>query len=307
MNISKDIYFYYEYFSEFINKNPVIPLCNRDYIKERVNEFYQKILEYKHKNNDDSIPYFNVLHIANFNDKLYICDGQHRFYAYKKYYQFSNIDFKISYVEKKCYSKEELKEYFRDLNNIFILHEIILKDDEIDKLERIKAYMYNNYSKHISKSLSPKFPNVNTDQLTKYLIDTFPSLDYESLLNKIELLNNGIKGNLEITNKNYYDLAMNKQGFFLSYLFIKTELENKRKNIPKTVRDSLWNKYFLEELNGECYVCKLKISYHNFHAGHIISVKMGGNNNITNLVPLCCCCNLSMGIENLEEFKKKYF
>ena len=131
--------------------------------------------------------------------------------------------------------------------------------------------------------------------------------EYEGLLNKIELLNNGIKDNLELNNKNYYDLAMNKQGFFLGYLFIKTELENKRKNIPKTVRDSLWNKNFNEELHGNCYVCKMKISYHNFHAGHIISVKHGGNNNIINLVPLCCSCNLSMGCENLEEFKKKYF
>jgi DNA-binding protein Fis len=47
---------------------------------------------------------------------------------------------------KVCNSKDELKQYFRDLNNIFILHEIILKDDEIDKLERIKLYMRNNYN-----------------------------------------------------------------------------------------------------------------------------------------------------------------
>lgn len=308
-NISINTYFYYEYFSSFIKKNPLIPLCNRDYIKERVDEFYQKILEYKTKvdKNDDSIPYFNILHIALLNNELYICDGQHRYYAYKKYYEFIKTDFKISYVIKFCNSKDELKQYFRDLNNIFILHEIILKDDEIDKLERIKTYMIENYPKHISKNLKPMFPNINIDQLSKYLIDTYPTLNYLELLNKMELLNNGIKNDLEINNKKYYDLAMKKDGFFLGYLFIKTEMENKRKSIPKTVRESLWNRNFGEELNGNCYSCNNKVSYHNFHAGHKISVKYGGNNNINNLEVLCFGCNLSMGPQNLEEFKNKYF
>ena len=84
-------------------------------------------------------------------------------------------------------------------------------------------------------------------------------------------------------------------------------METFRKNIPKSVRDSLWNSHFGEELNGVCYVCKIKINYHNYHAGHIISVRNGGNNNISNLKTVCSCCNLSMGIENMEDFKKKYF
>ena len=314
-NISKNTYFYYEYFSNFIKKKPLIPLCNRDYIKERIDEFYQKILEYKTivDKTDDSVPYFNILHIALLDNELHICDGQHRYFAYKKYYEFMNnnnvnkTDFKISYVIKICNSNDELRQYFRDLNNIFTLHEIILKDDEIDKLERIKTFMKNNYNKHISKSQVPKFPNINIDQLSKYLIDTYPTLNYQELLNKVELLNNGIKNDLEITNKNYYDLAMKKEGFFLGYLFMKTEMENKRKSIPKTVRESLWSKNFGEELNGSCYVCKNRVSYHNFHAGHKTSVKYGGNNNINNLEVLCSCCNLSMSTQNLEEFKKKYF
>lgn len=307
--IAKNTYFYYEYFSEFMKKNPKIPLCNRDYIKERVNEFYNKIIEYKENIDDESIPYLNLLHVALLNNELYICDGQHRFYAYKKYYEHLNSksDFKISYVVKICDTKDELKQFFRDLNNIFILHEIILKDDEIDILERIKIYMKNNYDKHISKSLIPRFPNINIDQLVKFLIDTFPKLNYEGLINKMELLNRSIKKDLEINNKPFYDLSIKKQGFFLGILFLKTELENRRKNIPKTVRNSLWNKNFGDEINGVCFVCNCKINYHNFHAGHKTSVKCGGDNNISNLEVVCSCCNLSMGIENLDEFKKKYF
>ena len=309
IKISNETYFFYELFSKFLEKNPKIPLCNRDYINERVNEFYEKIINYKilYNNEENQVPYFNILHIAKLNNDMYICDGQHRFYAYKKYYDNHKSDFYLSYVIKICSNKDELKQYFRDLNNIFILHDILLKDDEIDILERIKVYMKNKYPKHISQSLVPRFPNVNIDQLVKYLINTYPNLDYQSLINKMEILNENIKNELLLLNQEYYDLGQKKQGFFISYIFIKTETENKRKSIPKTVRDSLWNNKFGEELNGVCYVCNCKITYHIFHAGHKISVKNGGTNNITNLEIVCPTCNLSMGIQDLEMFKNTYF
>jgi len=308
IKISNETYFYYELFSNFLQKNPQIPLCNRDYIIERVNEFYEKIINYKMINNDDeTVPYFNILHIAMLKNDLYICDGQHRYYAYKKYFDTHKSDFYISYVVKFCDNKDILKQYFRDLNNIFILHDILLKDDEIDILERIKTYMKNKYSKHISQSLVPRFPNVNIDQLTKYLINSYPNLDYQGLINKLEFINENIGNELLSSNPEYYEYAHKKQGFYISYIFMKTESENKRKSIPKTVRDNLWNKKFGEELNGNCYVCNCKIKYHNFHAGHKISVKHGGTNNINNLEIVCPTCNLSMGTEEMEIFKNKYF
>lgn len=313
ISISKNTFFYFDFFSKFLEKEPRIPLCNRDYIRERVNYFYDKIIEYRNQNilnnkiKETTIPYFNIIHIASLDNELYICDGQHRFYAYKKYYDNYHTDFQISYVVKICENKDELKQYFRDLNNIFILHEIILNDNDIDILERVKIYMKNNYEKHISKSAIPRFPNVNIDQLVKYLLNTFPNNNYEKLIDKLELLNENMKDHLLLNNKPLYDLAISKQGFFIGYLFIKTESENKRKNIPKTVRDFLWNNHFGESLEGYCYVCKNRITYHTFHAGHIISVKNGGSDNITNLEVICSSCNLSMGSKNLNEFKNKYF
>jgi hypothetical protein len=308
ISISKNIYLYIENFSDLLKKNPQVPLCNRDYINERIDDFYNKIIEYKNNNkSDDTILYLNILHMALLNGKLYICDGQHRFYAYKKYFTNFNRDFKLSYIVKFCTSNDELRNYFKDLNNNFILHEIILKDEEIDILERIKQYMKYKYSKHISKSMSPRFPNINIDQLVKYLINTFPNKNYTYLVEKMEFINENIKNDLCHNNKPFYDLANEKNGFFLGYLFIKSEPENIRKKIPKTVRDTLWKNYFDSSLDGVCYVCNTQVNYHNFHAGHIISVKNGGTNNITNLKVLCVSCNLSMGINNLNEFKAKYF
>lgn len=81
----------------------------------------------------------------------------------------------------------------------------------------------------------------------------------------------------------------------------------KRKNIPQTVRNSLWSKSYNDNINGKCYVCNGAITIHTFHAGHKVSVKNGGTNNIANLEIVCPNCNLSMGTQDLEEFKKMYF
>ena len=307
IRITDNTYFYFEEFENFLKKTPEIPLCNRDYIEERVQNFYIKIINYNNKINDGTIPYLNIIHTALLNNKLYICDGQHRYYAYKKFYDETNINFKFSYMVKVCNSKEELRNYFRDLNNVFILHEIILDDDKIDLLERIKTYMKNKYPCHISQSANPRFPNINIDQLVNYLLNSFNTDNYKNIISKMELLNTKIKEELKISNKEYYDISIKKQGFFIGYLFIKTETEIKRKKIPLTVRNNLWVKTYNDNINGNCYVCSCKITLHNFHAGHKISIKKGGTNNINNLEIVCSSCNLSMGMQDLDEFKKIYF
>jgi 5-methylcytosine-specific restriction endonuclease McrA len=53
-------------------------------------------------------------------------------------------------------------------------------------------------------------------------------------------------------------------------------------------------------------VCDLEITVTTFHAGHIQSIKNGGSNNINNLEPICINCNLSMGSQNLYEYKNDY-
>jgi hypothetical protein len=305
--ISNNTYFYFETFEEFLKKNPQIPLCNRDYIEERVNEFYTKLINYNNKVGDETIPYLNVIHTAFLNNSLYICDGQHRYYALKKFYEETRMNFKFPYVMKVCETKDELRNYFKDLNNIFILHEIILEDDKIDLLERIKVYMKNKYSKHISQSSNPRFPNINIDQLVHFLLNSYKGYCYTEIISKMELLNNKIKEECKISNIEYYNLGIKKQEFFIGYLFIKTENDNKRKKIPQTVRNSLWSKTYNDNINGKCYVCNGDITIHTFHAGHKTSVKSGGTNNINNLEILCPSCNLSMGAQDLEEFKKTYF
>jgi len=82
----------------------------------------------------------------------------------------------------------------------------------------------------------------------------------------------------------------------------------KRKSIPKAVKSTLWNIHFTENnAKGECKVCNKEIKMTDFDAGHIVAVANGGSDNLDNLMPVCSLCNKSMGVQNLNEFKKLYF
>ena len=82
----------------------------------------------------------------------------------------------------------------------------------------------------------------------------------------------------------------------------------RRNCIPKPVRTLVWNKYIGEENGlGKCNVCATEIKVSNFDCGHIVGAVDGGEDVVNNLVPICRMCNLSMGRENLNDFKQKYF
>jgi len=303
LNINSNITFSNELFEDFLEKKPIIPSCQREYIEERVQEFYNSLLASSPNNY-----YLGIIHCGILDNSLFILDGQHRYLAYKRFYHDTLTKFTIPYIIKSCKSKDELKQYFRDLNNNFALHEIILKDDEIDKAEIIKNYIKSRYGKHISKSSSPKYPNINLDQFSNYIIqkyltkNSYANYEEEEIITLIENLNNDIKVNLS---QEKIDEANKKNGLYLSYLFTNKSAE--RKSIPKSARDGLWRLSFPDSLTGYCYCCSKELDYHSFHASHIISVKNGGTDNISNLKVCCITCNLSMGTRNLEEFKQIYF
>ena len=82
----------------------------------------------------------------------------------------------------------------------------------------------------------------------------------------------------------------------------------KRKSIPKSVKDKVWNTY-IGKTNGvgKCYCCSGRIDSKNFDCGHIIAAAVGGKNVPANLRPVCSTCNKSMGTQNMDEFKQIYF
>jgi hypothetical protein len=86
------------------------------------------------------------------------------------------------------------------------------------------------------------------------------------------------------------------------------KLNKKKKKIPKTIKNLVWDTYIGEDLgSGPCYVCSKKINAKDFECGHIIAESKGGDITVDNLRPVCRTCNGSVGSMNMDEFKKIYF
>lgn len=303
MEIINNIFFYNITFQSFLEKNPEIPICQREYIDERINYFYDKI-----KDKEPNDIYLGIINCAFYDNHLFILDGQHRYYAYKKYYneknnksQYQCDELKISYIVKTCNSKKELTDFFKDLNDHYNLEDIIL--DNFDIADILKKHIKNKYKTHISNSEKPIYPNINIDKLIKLIIER--NKNPIGIIDYFEKLNQDIYE--IIKNDDKYSGRNHKQGLYLAYLFQSEKESKNRTKLPASVRNKLWTNFFNDNKNGICQVCKTNINDTNFHAGHIISVKNGGTDKINNLIPICSCCNLSMGTMNLLEYKNKYF
>jgi len=81
-----------------------------------------------------------------------------------------------------------------------------------------------------------------------------------------------------------------------------------RKQIPKKIRGEAWMNEFGSSTKGYCYCCRKGLDiFDTWHAGHIVSYIKGGTDTADNLRPLCPSCNLSMGIENMDDFKERCY
>lgn len=76
-----------------------------------------------------------------------------------------------------------------------------------------------------------------------------------------------------------------------------------KKNIPKILKDKVWETYIGDKLKGSCYICEKEITASNFQAGHIVSEYDGGSITVENLRPTCKSCNVKTGVFNMNDIK----
>jgi hypothetical protein len=89
---------------------------------------------------------------------------------------------------------------------------------------------------------------------------------------------------------------------------IKDSNAEPRRAIPKKIRGEAWNIQFGTSTKGSCFCCKKELDvFDDWHAGHIISHSNGGTDTAPNLRPVCGSCNLSMGTENMDDFKARCY
>jgi len=71
----------------------------------------------------------------------------------------------------------------------------------------------------------------------------------------------------------------------------------KKQRIPRALREAVWIHHCGKVFERPCFTpwCKNEINAFNFQTGHNVPESKGGSTNISNLIPLCSRCNLSMG------------
>lgn len=71
----------------------------------------------------------------------------------------------------------------------------------------------------------------------------------------------------------------------------------KKERIPKALREQVWIHYIGEHFSAKCPVrwCKNRINVYDYHVGHNTPESAGGTLELSNLLPICSRCNLSMG------------
>ena len=88
---------------------------------------------------------------------------------------------------------------------------------------------------------------------------------------------------------------------------VELKSKNRKTNIPKKLREEVWNHYNKGLYCAKCHVpwCTRDIDVFNFHVGHDIPESKGGSTDIINLKPICSNCNLSMGYKfSITEWSK---
>jgi 5-methylcytosine-specific restriction endonuclease McrA len=74
------------------------------------------------------------------------------------------------------------------------------------------------------------------------------------------------------------------------------------------VRFAVWNAWHGRESGvGPCHVCGAQITQQDFECGHVVAHSRGGPCTVDNMRPVCRTCNRSMGAENMDEFRGRYF
>jgi len=323
---------------DFLKIEVLIPNEQRIIDNEKVEEILKyQLSELKDKGCCNFMGLINI-HFCEETNELYLVDGQHRYEAIRRLNETNNIPVAFELVNVN--NMEELKKNYKLINKNTPLPEF---PESIDKNipEDVAKYFRTTYPTIWSKSSRARRPHI----FFNYFQEALGIIVYElSIKTKAELLKLVIEKNTSLSNwelENYPDNSninesMMKKckeiNLFLGlykhvsdnfrYEWVRDiiknssgkdikqkKISNKKKTIPKILRTVIWDKYIGKDKRSAYCICcsNSEIKVENFHAGHIISEKEGGQTNETNLLPVCSQCNISMGIMDMGSFVKNNF
>ena len=323
--------------SEILEQNIEIPLIQRIKNEKKVEEIIKYHLDF-HKNKHK----WNILGVINIHyctetNSYYLIDGQHRFSALKKLYNNYGHNIKVRLEVVKVPNYIDLQENYKLINKNTPLPDL---PDNIDVniLEKVVSYFSRQYDEMISSKLRANRPHIGFNRFqeaTSVLIEYLNINESNKIIAVIEDHNKTLSGwdkdkfpDYRNISDNMWSKCHNNKFYLGLYKFksddycfkwvkdivqyktgktLKAISKSRKKPIPKKVKTECWDKWIGKKRTGNCKCCGKEIDVLNFHAGHIISEKNGGQTTISNLIPLCSPCNLSMATENCQTYMEKYY
>jgi 5-methylcytosine-specific restriction endonuclease McrA len=87
-----------------------------------------------------------------------------------------------------------------------------------------------------------------------------------------------------------------------------TKKSIKKEKIPKALREQVWLSRMGKVYEAKCPIvwCSNMINVYDFQCGHNTPESRGGKTDLTNLIPVCSRCNMSMSnLYTIDEWNKK--
>ena len=321
---------------EYVNKKKIyIPEFQRELDENKIDKIEKEYIERNKNGENYLIKHGYTISLCKLNDSPELCviDGQHRMKVIeriysKKYYPEITVRIQL------CDNVEEIKKDFEQLNSnsdIPLIYKYFNNKQIQNMIIKIKSKIKEDYkSAFIQTKKSVRSNRLHLDDfMNLFDLNRLSELEitYDELYNKLLEINNEIVDDFKNMDDNDYIKKADKNqieqtNFYLSlknidwiekiydndYKINYNNIKYNKKRIPKTLRKYILDRDFGEkEYIGKCYVCEIQINREDAQMGHIIAECKGGKTNKVNLKAICKTCNCSMGTQNMEDFKQKYF
>jgi hypothetical protein len=328
--------------SELIEMNLTKPDIQRIANISKVNDIIKLQLDFFKKNGNFNFTASSPINIHCIDDEYMLVDGQHRLLALTKLYREYSHDIQFYVMIVRVNSQEQLEYNYNTINMNTPLPDFS-QFQNLNKtiVETVFSEFQVMYPDIWSKGIRGKRPLINANyfqealaficceaNITSSIILKQLIIGYDRTLSKwgFDIFSEKYK-----VTENQYKLAV-EQDFYLG-LFLSMPFEhhfywarkiveeqtgkdfkrptskNKKKKIPKKVKNDAWDKHIGSKIaQAPCLCCRLQVvNSKDFHAGHIKSEYNGGTCTVDNIVPICSACNQSMSSENMDTYISNHY
>lgn len=328
---------------EFVELPLETPQCQRALGVDRVDAIVE--FQRNHYSKYATLNFLGCITICiDHNGKMWLVDGQHRASAFHQLHPLQpDYEIYINMV-KLVETSLSIQEVFLQVNLAVPVPDYVV-DSIVDQhrrqfLETVNDKLKKLFKPFDSSAMTPRRPNLRLDTLTQVVCEprVLKELNHnpEDVIKFVLWVNNQMqkhdeqvtdsaKKKAEKFGSNTYvpcfisahpDWVIEENWYVWCTSFYKSRTDlpaysngrktsQKKKAIPKGIRNMLWDSLFKGCDGGHCQVCSCDLRERDYEAGHIVAESKGGLTQIPNLVPVCHQCNLDMGTTDMQEYCMK--